>query len=621
MTKTLFGKIFLMSLVIILVLSLITGLSADFFLKRYILHSKEEEMTKEGKRVVSALSRYLQNIDSDLSDVDNNTNRNNGMMGNGMMGQGMMGRNRNKRMGKGMGMMMWMRDVHGMIDELERVLGARIWLVGKDGLIYAEANPVKELKRDELQSLLNGEKVTKVNWNDESDQSILAVALPINVENKVIGGLFIVTPMRQIHLIQGQLRKIIIISALLGVLIAVILTVVFSRHLTRPLQAMERVIGKMRKGDFSGQLKIDREDELGQLAGHFNHLNRELDETIEMLTTEREQTQRIINSMSEGVISLNHEGEVMVSNPAANKLLPIADNGTLQTGEIISQLPGLHEQLNQVKVENSPRVEEIEYNNQVLLSTVSPLCCNDEKEIAGWVIVLQDVTNKWRLLQLQKELIANVSHEFKTPLTSIKGFAELMLENKIESQKDLKNSLQVINHEAERLIRMVNDLLKMARQESLKLNKVDLDLELLVEDVVESMKPKLEKAEVEVDLKSHLDNLIKLDSDRIKQVFYNLLDNAIRFSPRESTIQITMEETEEGIEIEVRDEGPGIPENQLEMIFDRFYKVDKARSAGQIGTGLGLSIVKGIIEEHNGQIRAYNQQTGGAVFEIKLPIK
>ncbi|AZR74649.1 hypothetical protein BBF96_15475 [Anoxybacter fermentans] len=587
MIKTLFGKILLMSLVIILVVSGVTGVVMDFFIKRFILYSKEQEMIRQGERVINSIVRYMKQRDNIMVGM--------------MHGRGM-----------------WVMRIAGMIRELEKVLGARIWLVDRNGLIYAESDLVRELNENELKQLLSGKKITKFNWNDELNQPILAVALPININNEVIGGLFIITPMEEVHIAQSRIRRLMIGSTLIGTLVAVFLAILFSRHLTRPLLAMQNLIHKMRKGDFSGQLEIKRGDELGDLARHINDLNRELDKTIDLLRTEQEQTQRIINSMAEGVISLNQMGEVVVINPAARRILKIPDSGPADLQDVFEKLPGLEEQVIKVQQERAPLMREIELNNQVFLSIVSPICTGED-QVLGVVIVLQDITNRWRLVQLQKELIANVSHEFKTPLTSIKGFVELMLDHKIKDEVAVQNSLKIIHSETLRLIRMVNDLLKMARMESLRLRKEPTDLLELVQKVVDSLALRLEETGVTVQLDSSLKRKMDLDPDRMEQVFYNLLDNGIRFSPPGGIIEIKAIEDNGKVKIQIRDQGPGIPEEEKELIFDRFYKVEKARSTNEAGSGLGLAIVKSIVEEHGGQIWADNYPEGGAVFVIEMP--
>ncbi len=582
MTKTLFGKILLVTLVIILLVSGVSGVFTNYFLKKYFLQSKTQEMIRQGERIVQTIVRQSQMVERNV---------------------------------------LWFIPIRGMIKQLEEVLGARIWTMDREGRIYLEANPVRQLTDNELEQLLQGKIITKYNWGDELNRPILAVVLPVKVNQQVLGGLLIITPMEDIYLVQSRLRRIIITSAWIGAAVAVIMAYLFSRKLTKPIQAMQMMIARMRRGDFTGQIEISSGDELGALAQHFNKLSLDLDETIDLLQTEKEQTRRIINSMSEGVISLNEFGEVLVLNPAARHLLHLT-NDHQDIGSVLGTLPGMQDQINQVMEKERPLIREIEHDGKILLSIVSPILTGED-QLAGVVIVLQDITNRWRLVQLQKELVANVSHEFKTPLTSIKGFAELMLDNKIKDEKVVKSSLEVIYQETARLIRMVEGLLKMARIESKRLHKEPVDLQSLIEKVVEGLSLKLQEAEVGVCLDISLPDKLIIDSDRMEQVFYNLLDNGIRFSPAGSQIQVTAclqkgEETK--VEIQVRDQGPGIPINEHEMIFDRFYKIEKARSTNDSGTGLGLAIVKSIIEEHDGQIWVTNHPEGGALFTILLPV-
>lgn len=582
MNKTLFGKILVMSLVIILVVSGITAVVMNFFIKQFILHNKEQEMIRQGERVAKSVVR---NIDK---------NRPPG--------------------GRGSEQGVWVFRTVGMIRDIEAVLGGRIWLMDSNGVIYTDAMPLRQLNDKELAMMKDGQRISKYNWSDELDKPILAIAIPITMDREMIGGVFIVIPMKDVKVAQNQVRRVIFISALIGGIIAVIFAFYFSRHVTRPLLDMQQMISRMRRGDFSGQLTIKRDDELGQLAEHFNDLNRGLKETIELLSTEKEKTQRIIHSMAEGVISLNGDGEVILMNPVARRTLQ-AGQSEEAVREAMANLPGLIELANQVQKENIPLNREFEYRGKMLSVTASPLRSHERN---GVVLILQDITNRWRLVQLQKELVANVSHEFKTPLTSIKGFVELMLDNKISDPAVVQNSLKIIHSETLRLIRMVSDLLRMARLEVLRVKKEPVDMYELVDKVVEVLEVRLEEAQITVDLEPTLKYTIPVDHDRMEQVFYNLLDNAIRFSPAGSSIEVDAEVKETMMEIRVHDHGPGVPESEQELIFDRFYKIEKARSNTNTGFGLGLTIVKDIITEHGGKIWVSNHPQGGAVFTMQL---
>ncbi|MCK4261100.1 MAG: HAMP domain-containing protein [Halanaerobiales bacterium] len=552
--------------------------------------SKQKQMMEQGQRVAKSIARFIQR---DTQSSDN-------MMG--MMRKGM-----------------WSGLIENQIKDLEQVLGATIWLIDRDGKIYEKSNIQRQLYKKDLNILLAGKSIIKYDWNDALNQPIIAVAMPIKLEKEVIGGLFIITPMAEIRFTEIQIRKIIVGSALIGVLMAIILASVFSRRLTRPILSMQKMINQMKKGDFSGKLEVNTGDELEDLANHFNDLNKELDQTIALLQAEQEQTQRIINSMAEGVISLNSFGEVVVMNPTAQRIFKAIHLTENDLKSVLKNLPGLQEQIEDVQRKNSLSMQELEYNGQIFHSIVSPISTGEGEPILGVVIVLQDITNRWRLIQLQKDLISNVSHEFKTPLTSIKGFVELMMDDKIQDEKIRYNTLEIIYRETVRLTRMVNDLLSMARIESQRLRKEPINLMELIEDIIESLTFKLTKAKVTVKLDNFTEKQLIMDSDRMEQVFYNLLDNGIRFSPEGSVIEIWAEDKDEMIEINIRDHGPGIPEEEQESVFDRFYKVEKARTANDTGSGLGLAIVKNIIVEHGGRIKVSNHLGGGALFTIELP--
>lgn len=605
MTKTLFGKILLMALVVIISVSLITGFFTNYFMKKFVIENMRQGMIRQGERVVQEVYRRLDRAE-----------RTKGMMANV------------SRMGK-------IGEMRENMIEVQQVLGTRIWLMDTQGRIFMDKNATRQLNDRELQQMLNGKIITKYNWNDESNEPILTVAIPFKEYREELGGvsgLFIVTSMKEIYDVQMQLRRIIFSSAWIGAFIAVVLAFLFSRRLTSPILAMKNMINRMRQGDFSGQLKVRGQDELSELAHHFNSLNSELNETISLLHTEQEQTQQIINSMAEGVISVDNNDEIVIINPTAKRLLKMATEGkvnfedeknsskTIVFSDILQNVPFLSEQIALVRNNKSALMREIEFKGFVLLSIVSPICTESE-EILGVVIVVQDVTNRWRLIKLQKELIANVSHEFKTPLTSIKGFVELMLDNKIKDEQATKSSLEIIHNETLRLIKMVEEMLTTARIEARKLRKEKVNLEEIVGKVVDNLELKLNEANVNVKIDLAFEEKIAVDAAQIEQVFYNLIDNAIRFSPSGGTIEIDGRKNEKLIEIQIRDQGPGIPEEEQELIFDRFYKIEKARSSNDSGSGLGLAIVKNIIKAHGGKITVTNHPEVGAVFTITFPLE
>lgn len=577
----------MISLIIILVITVVTAVVMNFFIKEYIFENRKQEMIRQGERVARSMSRQLEQFGrmQGMGDPPNDV---------------------------------WFFRMDGLIRGVEEVLGGRIWLMDANGKIYVEGAPFHQLSEPQLNQLRTGKSIVSLNWRDEKNRPVLAVALPIGYRGNVVGGLLVITLMRDLQRVQVQIRRLLLVSALIAALVAVLLAYYFSRHVTRPIHAMQSLIARMRKGDFSGQVEVRREDELGELARHFNDLNRELNETIRLLSTEQEQTQRIINSMAEGMISLNAEGAVVMINPAARRILQVAKGDRTDATVVLQAMPGLADLANQILQEKTTIMREIEHHGQMYQVTGSMI--QTDTEISGVVIILQDVTNRWRLVELQKEVVANVSHEFKTPLTSIKGFVELMLDKKLPNPAAMDSALQVIHHETARLIRMVNDLLRMARLEALRLKKETVNLLEMVQNVVESLQLRLQDSEVAVDIDPALDREITLDPDRMEQVFYNLLDNAIRFSPAGTTVEVTLENRSKAVEVRIRDHGPGVLEAEQEIIFDRFYKVSKARSSNDSGFGLGLAIVKNIIVEHGGEIHVTNHPEGGAIFAVRLPV-
>lgn len=398
------------------------------------------------------------------------------------------------------------------------------------------------------------------------------------------------------------------------------------RDIMNPIRDITKVASKMAEGDLDQKININTRDEIGVLAQSINLLAQRLKENIEEITEEKNKLQAILSSVEEGVIAVDKKGDVILVNPVVEKLFNTTNDFAL--GKNIIEIIRNYE-LESLFRQALEKEEAVSYEMPFLIPErrkfrlhLTPLRKNDN--IVGIVAILRDVTELRRLEKIRSQFVANVSHELRTPLTSIKGFVETLLDGAIEEKDTARNFLEIINSEAERLSRLINDVLSLSKIETKRteIEKIPLQIADVINKVVALLSPiaQNKKIELSVDLSSALP-IIEADEDMMGQVIINLTENALKYTPTGGQVQIKAIPFDNGVKIMVKDTGIGIPEKSLPRLFERFYRVDKARSREMGGTGLGLAIVKHIVEAHEGTIEVESQLNHGSVFSIYLPKK
>jgi two-component system phosphate regulon sensor histidine kinase PhoR len=396
------------------------------------------------------------------------------------------------------------------------------------------------------------------------------------------------------------------------------------RWLSAPLKELYDFMANLQVGIPIRNRLTRRNDYYGKLAKGLEKLDRAHTSHLSTLHGRMEEIQAILASMSEGVVATDITGRISLINPAATELF------NLNPGEGVGEFPykvfpdsELGDIFHQVYVKGYPQEREITWPGvleRVLKLRLAPIRDDINEEIRGVVAVIGDVTKLRQLETMRKDFVANVSHELKTPLTSIKGFIETLLDGAVTQRETALKFLTIIYQEAERLNNIIHDLLDLSKLESGKteLRKTPINLNELLNDIILSVENRLHEKNLE--LKKDLQaTIIYGDEDLLREVILNLLDNAIKYTPEDGNIQIGSHETSEGVVFYIKDNGLGVPKESLSRLFERFYRVDKGRSRAMGGTGLGLSIVKHIIERHGGKVSVVSELGKGSQFSFVIP--
>jgi two-component system, OmpR family, sensor histidine kinase VicK len=416
-------------------------------------------------------------------------------------------------------------------------------------------------------------------------------------------------------------NKIILTSLMFSIIISLILGYILSKTITVPVVNLMHKAQEVAKGNFDKLLDVKSEDEIGKLTKTFNYMASELKNTLTEISSEKSKIETILEYMTDGIIAYNIKGDVVHANPAAKKLLGV-NSIEIPFNEFSK------------KHELGLSLEEIEYlnfsgNKEVSITTEDKyikayfaVFTDEEEKPEGIIIVLQDVTEQQKIENMRKEFVANVSHELRTPLTSIKSYTETLLDGAMEDRETTERFLGVVNSEADRMTRLVKDLLQLTR-----LDNQQMQWKLQSVSPVGLVKKSIEKLELEArnkdqQLKSYIIGDIpdiKADADRIEQVILNIISNSIKYTPAGGKITVYTSKLYDDVCFKVIDTGIGIPEKDIPRIFERFYRVDKARSREMGGTGLGLAIAREIVEAHNGAISISSEWGKGTEVVIKLP--
>ena len=584
MKLKIFSKLLTTYLVIILVTLFVVGLALTQLLQNYFYDAREGELLAKGQELAGIYAAQMQGFQDPRVTTD-------------------------------------------LLYTLDRFLDARVQPVDRSMLGLATCAGFEDLglplTTEELDLLLTGHAITKRGYHSQSKLQMATVVVPVVVRHVVVGAIFLHAPLTGITQTVSQVQGLIFYAAIVATVLAMIVGYYMSKSISQPLQQMTRAALEVAGGNYQQRVEVSSADEVGQLAQSFNHMSSTLNQTVEALSQEKNKLESIMVSMNEGVLAIDQEGQVLLANPQARKLLQLAEMDI--TGAKIARLlpdAAMYNLFSTVITKGEGQVQEFTLpGGRILSLQIAPL--RREQQRWGAVGILQDVTEVRQLEEMRRNFVANVSHELRTPMTAIQGFVEALLDGLAEDKESQERYLQVILDETIRLNRLITDLLDLSRLETGQLSwpLEPIELRPLLQEVSTKLQPQFARQELQLLLQiPERLPMVFGNRDRLQQVLINLLSNALSFTPAGGRVTLAAAAEHDWVRVSVEDTGIGIPADEQELVWERFHKVDKARTRKLGGTGLGLSIVKQIVEAHGGSVGLESTPGQGSTFFFTLPV-
>ncbi len=449
--------------------------------------------------------------------------------------------------------------------------------------------------------------------------SFMDVAIPITRgENDYV--IYILDNRTTVENLSNELFTLIMEALVFGLVISVLLSFLLAKTMITPIERLTDAAERVADGDFSRRIEVSSRDEIGILTSSFNDMAQQLKDTLDTVENERNKLSTLFLHMTDGVAAFARDGRLIHANPAAERMLQTKLNSESRYEDLFGDLAPLFEVL------SAPAGGFVEGERQVRGRTLALLLAPFSSESQGGaLVVLRDVTEQHKVEEQRKEFVANVSHELRTPLTNIRSYAETLSDNAGDLPPEMeRNFLGVILNESDRMTHIVQDLLTLSRFDSgrseLKLSEFSFGQ--AVQDMYHAviLEAQKHRHEVVLDLSLNLPE-IRADRERVLQVMMNIVSNAIKYTPDGGRIEISAGQSNKRVWMEVSDNGIGIPAEDRDRIFERFYRVDKARSRQSGGTGLGLSIAKEIMDRHKGSLTLVDRTGPGTTIRMELPVE
>ncbi|GEN56439.1 PAS domain-containing sensor histidine kinase [Halolactibacillus alkaliphilus] len=472
--------------------------------------------------------------------------------------------------------------------------------------------------------IMSGTPIRSIERNPATGERHLVRIIPITSnEDESLGAIYLEASMEDVYSQLQSINQIFLNGTLIAIVISALVGILVAQAITKPITEMRQQAKVMAEGDFSQKVNVYGVDEIGQLAHTFNEMKERIKVANLITEEERRKLSSILSNMSDGVISTDEQGEITLMNEPAMVLL----------GQSFEQLKGrsLFEVLNidestvdilEMQDSGSITIDMSDDEQFFLLKANFTFVLDEYERFSGLITVLSDVTEEEKVERERREFVSNVSHELRTPLTTMRSYLEALTDGAWENKDIAPQFLEVTQNETERMIRLVNDLLQLS-----KMDHKEMDMLKERVNVIPFFHHVLDRFEMNKEETVRIDRTIPkdsiflwLDKDKIIQVIDNIMSNALKYSPPEGVIRFRVTKERNRIKVMIQDQGPGIPPDKLDKIFDRFYRADRARSRQLGGTGLGLAIAREIIQNHHGQIWAESEESKGTKVFFTLPL-
>lgn len=588
---------FKIALTIILILVISIQIIGAYFirgLERSMIDNFKSSMNTQAETISETVSTYLSQQDSDQEDINN--------------------------------------EIQRILDSSESPDILEMRVVDEKGIIRAttNVNDRSSIGKKSIDSYIDQYEDKNFAAVDETtgDRVLINIRLVQSAGEVVVGTLYIRSDLEKQYQEISNIAVIFVTATLLAIAIAIVVSVLIAHSIRQPIGEMQEQALRIARGDYSHKVEINAKDELGQLAESFNQLAERIEETQEAMEAERNRLDSVLTHMTDGVVATDRRGKVITINEMALSLLSLKQEDAI--GQSILTLFQLDEEyslrslLENTKEMLIERPSPVPHVQDLILRVDFSMIRRESGFISGLVAVLHDVTEQEKTEQERRDFVSNVSHELRTPLTSMRSYLEALEDGAWKDPEIAPHFLQVTLEETDRMIRMINDLLNLSKMDS---GNAQMQMELvnfnnLVNFVLDRFDMMVTSQDKDYQIKREFtkrDLWLEIDTDRLIQVIDNIMNNAIKYSPDGGTITVRLIETHNHIILSITDEGMGIPRKDLNKIFDRFYRVDKARARQQGGTGLGLAISREVLKAHGGSIWVESRENQGSTFYVSLP--